>query len=187
MINLNNKDTIVIDVETSGINPFENELLAIGMAPINTELPSKLVYVYCDEIEWSDYAKDNFTKFASEWDELAVPPAIACGQIETYIRDIFGGRTATPIGHNIGFDVAFLRKLAFLGGRQQLSGLSHRSIDTHTLLYLLAEQNKIPEWAKSSDGAFKHFDIHINEEDRHTALSDAHATRELLIKVLDLF
>lgn len=185
MYDLKNKDLVVIDVETSGINPFRHDVLAVGLAPLNNALPSCVVYIRPETIEWSPFARQNFDKYSSDWQALAVTPAEACDSIEKYLAETFSGRNVTPIGHNIGFDVSFLRRLAFLGGRDQLAGLSHRAIDTHTLLYLLALQGKAPESATNSDGAFKHFGINIEENARHTALGDAKATRELLLRLLD--
>jgi DNA polymerase III subunit epsilon len=107
--------------------------------------------------------------------------------IEEYVRTTFGGEEVTLVGHNIGFDVAFLRKLAFEGGREQLAGISHRALDTHTLLYVLALENRIPVSATKSDGAFRHFGIQVPPSKRHTALEDARATRALLLAILDLY
>jgi len=185
MYDLSHKDLVVIDVETSGVNPFRNEVLAIGLVPLNPELPSAIVHVRPDVIEWTDFARKNFDRYSLEWNAEAIPPLDACSAIEAYLNETFSGRPVTPIGHNVGFDLGFLKRLAFLGGRQELKGLSHRAIDTHTLLYLLVLQGKAPEWVRSSDGAFKHFGINIEDQYRHTALGDAKATRELFVRILD--
>ena len=153
MKNLSDRDLIVIDVETSGVNPFRHEVLAIGLVPFDLKLAPASIFVRPAAIEWSEYARNNFDRYSTDWELEAVPPTEACQAIETYLARTFGGRTVTPIGHNIGFDIAFLRRLAFLGGREQLAGLSHRAIDTHTLLYLLTLEGKIPESATTSDGA----------------------------------
>ncbi|EXI78199.1 MAG: DNA polymerase III subunit epsilon [Candidatus Accumulibacter appositus] len=183
--NLNNRDLVAIDVETSGTNPFRHDVLAVGLVPLNRELPSALVYVRPGATEWNDFARQNFERFSSEWEAGALVPHEACDAIEAYLAETFGGRTATPIGHNVGFDLAFLRRLAFLGGREQLDGLSHRAIDTHTLLYLLTVQGKIPEDAITSDGAFRYFGITVADRLRHTALGDATATSELVKRVFE--
>jgi DNA polymerase-3 subunit epsilon len=178
-----NRDLVVVDLETSGINPFRHDVLAVGLAPLNSELLATVVYVRPVTIEWSDYARQNFMRYSGDWEKAALSPSAACDVIERYLAETFEGRSATPVGHNVGFDVAFLRRLAFLGGREQLVGLSHRAIDTHTLLYLLAMQGRIPHEAVTSDGALKYFGITVDERVRHTALGDAKATRELVNKV----
>jgi DNA polymerase III epsilon subunit-like protein len=187
MLNLTDRALVIVDLETSGVNPFAHEVLAVGLVPMNDELPSTTVYVRPPEIRWSEYARKNFAKYEVAWEAQALGPTEACAQIEDYLATTFGGAQTTAIGHNIGFDIAFLRKLAFLGGRDELAGLSHRAIDTHTLLYVLAALGRVPDACVTSTGAFRQFGIEVPEAERHTALGDAQATRELLRKLLPLF
>ncbi len=185
MKNLDSAPLVVVDLETSGVNPFRHDVLALALVPLNSELRPHVVFVKPPEIRWTEYARANFAKFAAEWERNAVAPVEACASIESYLRNTFGDQPATPIGHNIGFDVAFLRKLAFLGNRDELPSLSHRAIDTHTLLYVLAASGRIPSSAVSSTGAFEHFGITVSESVRHTALGDAVATRELFLRLVE--
>jgi hypothetical protein len=99
-----------------------------------------------------------------------LPPKEACAVIESWISNEFGGNTITPIGHNVGFDIGFLRKLAFLSDKDEIDLISRRAIDTHTMLYLLYARGDLPRSALSSDGAFAHFGIDIEVKSRHTAL-----------------
>jgi DNA polymerase-3 subunit epsilon len=187
MIDLKSSNLVVVDVETSGTNPFIHELLAVGLAPVVESAPPLLVHVRAHRIEWGEYAKRNFSKFEATWDADAISPQDACAEIESYLRRVFGSKTATPVGHNIGFDTAFLRRLAFRGGINELPGLSHRSLDTHTMLYLLHLKGIIPASALTSDGALRHFGIAVPDEARHTALGDALATRELVMHIFSEF
>ncbi|MCR6476873.1 3'-5' exonuclease [Variovorax sp. ZS18.2.2] len=187
MINLNHKNLVAIDVETSGANPFKHDVLAIGIFPINRSIPPKNIYIRHEAIEWSSYAHEIFQAYATEWREKAVSPTLAYIEIEKYISENFQDQTITPVGHNIGFDLVFLKKLAFQSGNDQISGISHRAVDTHSLLYVLALENKIPSSAVTSDGAFSYFEIEIKEKDRHTAIGDAEATSDLLRKILNKF
>lgn len=187
MLNLTHKNLVAIDIETSGTNPFMHDVLAIGLVPINKKIPPKTVYVRHQSIHWSDYAHHIFSKYSMEWNEKSVPPVVACQEIEKYLQENFKGRLVTPVGHNIGFDLTFLRKLAFQSARDQISGISHRAVDTHTLLYVLALEKKIPSDAVTSDGAFSHFGIEIDANKRHTATGDAEATSVLLEKILEKF
>jgi hypothetical protein len=82
--------------------------------------------------------------------------------------------------------MAFLAKLAALAGQEGFAGLSHRSVDTHTLLFLLCLMGDIPSSALTSDGAFDYFGIRVPDEIRHTALGDALATSKLLLNLLPL-
>ena len=185
MLNPSHRNLIVIDVETSGINPFLHEVIAIGLVPLDDELPKLTVYIRHEKIEWTEYAHQNFNKFACEWNYQAVPPQVACIEIENYLCRTFDGQLATAIGHNVGFDLSFLKRLAFQGARDQIKGLSHRAIDTHTLLYLLNLDRKIPETAITSDGALEFFSVDVEESARHTALGDAEATSKLFKRILE--
>jgi DNA polymerase III epsilon subunit-like protein len=184
MVDLSNRPIVVVDLETSGVNPFRHEVLAVGLAPLDRGLPPLSVYVRPERIQWTEYAERNFERFSGEWNAESISPAEACVSIERYLAEVFSGKPVTPLGHNVGFDLAFLRKLAFLGGRDQLAGLSHRAIDTHTLLYMLASKGQIPHDAATSDGAFRHFGIAV--DGRHTAIGDAIATRDLVYRLLEL-
>jgi DNA polymerase-3 subunit epsilon len=184
-MNLNR--AVVIDVETSGTNPFRHSVLAVALVPLENDRAPLVVYVRPGSIQWNEFAKDNFKKYANDWEASALAPSVACRAIEQYLAQGFGAEKVAPVGHNIGFDVAFLRQLAFLGGRDEIAGLSSRAVDTHTLLYVLALKGKLPVSALSSDGAFKFFGIEVPERMRHTAIGDALATRELILRLLQLF
>lgn len=181
------KNLAVVDVETSGINPFKHQILSIGIVPLKKEMKPFQVYIRHPDIEWSTYALNNFQKFSSDWELNALSVVEAVNLLEGYLADTFNGEVVTLIGHNIGFDVAFLRKLAFQAGKDQLVGASHRMLDTHTMLYLLFLNGLLPNSALTSDGAFSHFGITVSEAERHTALGDAVATRELLVKLITIF
>ena len=185
MTNLPLENLLIIDVETSGVNPFRHQILSVAIAPLYGAAEPKVVYIKHDHIEWTQFAKEIFSKYASDWEALGTTPQLACVAIEQYVREVSPESSAIPVGHNIGFDLAFLRQLAFLGGRDQLAGLSHRAIDSHTLLYVLYAAGQIPSSALTSDGAFHHFGISIPEIDRHTALGDVIATRELVRKLIE--
>lgn len=178
---------LVIDLETTGTNPFLHDVLSVGLVPLTQSGPPCVVYVRpSSEMQWSQFARANFERFSYTWNSNAVPPATACEIIENYVTEFSRGNMVTAIGHNVGFDVAFLRKLAFLAGKDELNTISHRALDTHTMLYLLFLKGRVPQSALSSDGAFQYFGIRVPEGTRHTALGDALATRELVLRLFNL-
>jgi len=178
---------VVVDIETTGVNPFIHDAVSIAFVPLVRELPSLELFIAHEQVNWSPFAYENFQRFRNKWSRLAIAPSAACDQIESYFNGLFGGIRATLIGHNIGFDVAFLRKISYQGDREELPGVSHRMVDTHTLLYVLAMNDYIPFEATTSDGAFRHFGIHVEKSRRHEALADAEATRELFLRVMSEF
>src|SRR5487761_2310553 len=115
MTSLISSTLVVVDVETSGVNPFRNEVLAVALVPLLSDAAPFELYVRTNAIEWDLHAKEMFRTYQKRWEARAVSPPVACEGIEHYLANTFSGKRVTPIGHNLGFDVAFLRKLAFLG------------------------------------------------------------------------
>lgn len=177
----------IIDLETTGTNPNVHDVLSVAIVPYEKTAEPLHIHVQCQGGEWSPFARENFKKFSKQWHDHAMAPDKACQYIENYLDNTFQSNEVTIIGHNIGFDVAFLRRLAYVGGRESIRAVSHRTVDTHTMLFLLYQMDVIPASALGSDGAFEYFDIIIPEKDRHTALGDALATRELYVVLMEAF
>ncbi|WP_419939302.1 exonuclease domain-containing protein [Candidatus Palauibacter sp.] len=177
---------VAIDVETSGINPFRHQILSLAFVPVDPSKSSLELYVNEGEPEWQRTAAGYFEESRPAWEACGLSANDACAALSSYIETAFGDQI-TVVGHNVGFDVAFLRQLAFRAGLDQLPLISHRVIDTHTILYLLHLSGVIPKNALSSEGAFRYFDIRPPASARHTALGDAMATRKLFIRVLELW
>jgi DNA polymerase-3 subunit epsilon len=180
-------NVVVIDVETSGLNPFQHQLLAVGLCPLWGPEEATTIFIKHPSITWTPAAKEYFHKYQSEWEHRAISPTRACREIEAYFSRVSANRPVQLVGHNIAFDVSFLKQLAFLAGKDELVGASHRVLDTYTMLFLLNQKGLIPSSALTSDGAFKHFGIRVNEAQRHTAMGDALATRELVQALLERF
>lgn len=180
------KNLVAIDIETSGTNPFIHDALAIAFAPINPEIPNLEIFISQHDLSWSEYAKNNFPKFSKSWEANSVQPKEAIKIITKYLSLHFNGEKVTAVSHNVGFDIAFLRKLAFQADLVEIPFLSHRAIDTHTLLHAVNSKRKNNNPLNlTSDAAFDNFGITTDPSSRHTALADAIATRELYIKLID--
>jgi DNA polymerase-3 subunit epsilon len=89
------------------------------------------------------------------------------------------------VGHNVGFDRAFLARFMETQGRAIEPRFSHRVIDTHSIAAALKEAGRLDVEHLSSTALFQHFGIHVPEEKRHTALGDAEATFALYWKLLE--
>ena len=176
---------LVIDTETGGLNPQEHSLLSLGMTSWCGQHAQEF-FVLEDQLVTNPRSME-INRIDLDWLRVhGKSPQDTCEHIDAFINRI-PQRPLILAGHNISFDLAFLRRLYRLAERPLPKAFSHRSIDTHSLLWLLAQRGDIPMSACTSDGAFAHFDIEIPEEQRHTALADAIATHELLQKILRLF
>jgi DNA polymerase-3 subunit epsilon len=184
---MNTSNLVAVDVETSGLSPFKHQLLAVGLCPFQDVIDPITVYVRHTTVNWTDNAKRYFSKYQYAWEREALEPPIACAKIEAFFRRVSPNRPVQLLGHNIGFDSGFLRQLANQSGKDELVGASHRTIDTHTMLFLLNRSGLVPDSAMKSDGAFEYFGIKVEDSDRHTASGDAIATRDLALAIFALF
>ena len=184
---MNPSNLVAVDVETSGLNPFTHQLLAVGLCPFRNSVAPTTIYVRHNKIAWSPQASRFFERYQADWEREAVEPAKAIKRIEAFFANVSANRPAQLVGHNVAFDLGFLKQLASQGGKDELEGVSHRTLDTHTMLFLLNQLGLIPSAAMTSDGALKHFGVVVDDSKRHTALGDAIATRQLLQAIFELF
>lgn len=180
------QELVVVDVETTGDDPFVHDLLAVALVPVVGTTPPLEVFVKNLNPRWTECGEKNFQQFSAEWTLKAVAPAEAMQAIEKYLQRLLGSTKATLVGHNVAFDIAFLRKLADQTGHSYGRFISHRSLDTHTLLYLGSLEGRLPPSARTSDGAFKTLGISTSKGKRHTAIGDAVSTKELFLKLVAL-
>lgn len=185
---------IVLDTETGGLNPHTDALLTVGLAGpfgLSIELPV-LDFGRCVP----EAMKVNKIDLLAHR-EKALPPIQVLREVEDFIRKVRNmtvsesapeGEKLYIAGHNVHFDLAFLRRLVNLAHPTSPDlprWLGGRTIDTHTLLWAEYAKGNLPNSATSSDGAFRHFGIEVEEQERHTALGDAKATRKLLERLLN--
>lgn len=174
---------VVIDTETGGLDPYHHSLLSIGLVSWCGRYQTEL-FVIEDELNTNPRSME-INKIDLNWlKTVGKSPADVCDQIDHFIQEL----PVHPVifaGHNIAFDLAFLKRLYHLASRALPSTISHRSLDTHTLLWLLSDRQGGDAHLCTSDGAFQHFGVSPPEQLRHTALGDAMATRDLLVQLLD--
>jgi DNA polymerase III subunit epsilon len=179
-------NVIVIDVETTGSNVFEHDVLSVALVPIRRDLSPLSVHIQVSPFAiWSSYAEKNWRRFENDWRRDALQVDVAASLIQQYLDQLPDGQDYVLAGHNVGFDRAFFSKVAFRGGLGEFRRISHRNIDTFTLLFRLAALGELPEEATTSSGAFGYFGIRVPEGERHTALGDALATRVLVETLLE--
>lgn len=172
---------IFIDTETGGTNPEKHSLLSVGLVAWNQQdgiFDAQEVYIKSNIYSFTREAQ-RINKFNLEQhNKLAVSAKTAVEAIRSFA--IYNAKKRTGIqiaGHNIQFDVAFLKKLFEEQNRSFSRLFSHRMIDTFSILKFLEDAGKIKLDQLSSAGAFNHYGIKVHG--RHSALGDAIATAEL--------
>lgn len=184
---------LVIDTETGGIDPDRHSLLSIAAVvwedgALNAEFevlvaePDLTVTARALEINRIDLVLHS---------RKAVMPVEAMARLETFLNEQFQheraqGERIVLAGHNIGFDVGFLKRLCRMAGVDFESLFSHRVLDTASILRFLSLAGRVPESATTSSNAFAAFNISIKDSERHTALGDARATAALLAALVGL-
>lgn len=173
---------VVIDTETGGLNPDVHSLISVGLVD-NTG--QKMDEFLVREPTLSSDPRSMAIHGISEAQIIAegLAPELAVERFEAFFDGIEG--TILLTGHNISFDLAFIKRLYRLANRSMMKRISHRSIDTHSLLWLGIQMGVLPPDTSSSDGAFRYFKIEPPAEKRHTALGDAIATQKLVEALLD--
>lgn len=172
-----NMRLLFTDTETGGTNPIEDALLDVALvvwedgvelARKSWKIQSAGKYVYSSATEINGIE-------LKKHDKTAMKPEQAAGEIVAFIRKWFPDDRAILVGHNVSFDRDFLKTLILEYTLETFESLvSHRLLDTMSILNFLVANHKLPTDVLSSDGAFKHFGIVV--ENRHTAMGDVDAT-----------
>lgn len=110
----------------------------------------------------------------------------AISKIKTFCKKYYPEEKVVLAGHNVSFDIAFLKKL-FYENEENFSSLFHfRSIDTCSIMKYLYFSNKLPKGIETITSAMSYFNIKIDDEKRHTALYDALLTAEIFNRLTHL-
>jgi DNA polymerase-3 subunit epsilon len=178
---------LFIDTETGGLDPINYSLLSVGL----------VLWRECEIHETKEIfindGKLNATKEALEINKIdlddhrinSISSYEAIQQMIQFIeRNFDTSEKITLAGHNVGFDISFVRYLLDSQNYNFGDYFSHRSIDTASILNYLYLAGKLESKIVSSTEAFNHFGIEVSG--RHTALGDAIATAELFTKLIHL-
>jgi DNA polymerase III subunit epsilon len=178
---------LFIDIETGGLDPNKNSLLSLALVVWeDMKIIDSQEFLINDGILSVTEEALSINKIDIEkHKQTAISPSLAIEKILEFINRHFPQQgKITLAGHNVQFDISFLRIL-FTKNKQEFSKFfSHRIIDTSSILYYLYLAGHIKQKAISSDEAFNYFGIKV--EGRHTAKGDAIATAKLFTKLLHL-
>jgi len=182
-----NIDSIyIIDVETTGPDYFESDVLYIHISALNSDNDSLDVFIKYKEndLKWGSVAKRYFKSYKNEWESNAVGIKEAVKKINFYFDAKKKLETITLCGHNISFDYYFLKKLMHKSESKLSNRVSHKLIDVYSLLAIAYLKGLIPKYALSSRGAADYFKI--DRTGRHSAKNDVKVTKETLKNILEI-
>ena len=167
---------LFIDTETGGLNPEKHSLLTVALAVYDGDeiINIKEIAIKHREYIVTPKALEINNINLVEHDKSAISSKDAVNEIIKFIIDNFGTEKCIIAGHNVEFDYKFLDKL-FLNEKQYLwKYVSHRKIDTCSLINYLSITRKIEIESASLESAINFFKIKIDA--RHNAKDDVIAT-----------
>lgn len=164
-------DYIVLDVETTGLNPARDKLLEIGAVKICRGKPEG---IYNALIDTGAPVPARIRELTGITDEMRRTG----NKVGTVIREFVEFRGELPIvGHNVIFDFGFLKQAAVNEGYM----FEAEALDT-----LKIAKKVLPGLPSRTLGAMCSY-YKINPGNAHRALDDAHAAYELLNKLWEEF
>ena len=183
---------LVIDTETGGLSCKKNSILSIaGVIWKPRGEISKLFDFYIKEpvMNVEERAlKANIIDLKDVYDR-GLTPIEAVRTIKSALNTRFGPdrRPIQLVGHNVAFDLGFIKRLYRLAGHDMNHDFRDRALDSCSILQFLMISGKIKGFRASADVLFESAGVKIDEKDRHTALGDAFATAKSLDILLDKF
>ncbi len=178
---------LFIDTETGGLDPNRHSLLSLAIVVWeDMKIIDSQELLINDGILFVTEEALSINRIDIEKHKrTAISPSLAIEKVLLFINRHFPQQgKITLAGHNVQFDVSFLRLLFSKNNEDFSNFFSHRIIDTSSILYYLYLAGHIKQKAISSDEAFDYFGIKV--EGRHTAIGDATATAKLFTKLLYL-
>ena len=175
----------VIDTETGGVDPAKFSLLTFAGAVWEDGRILDTIEFSVREprvrVEPEAMLINRIDLVAHK--KAGISPAAAILLINDLLDRYFGEEPVTIAGHNVNFDIGFLRRLYRLAKEDYPSRFSRRHIDTASILGFLNICGLISIPKPSLDNALAEFGITYAAESRHTALGDVVMTCELINKM----
>lgn len=166
---------IVVDIETTGLNPQEHQMVSVGALNLDT---GATFYQECriypeDRIDPIALKINGFTEEYIRNNSLQSPVEL----YEYFV--VWAGKSKMLGSCNISFDLSFLKKVHYLSGKEYRDFPFRRNIDLYSVYF-----------AKTGDvGSLKHICTKLGiepEPEIHNALTGAEKAAECFKILLDL-
>lgn len=165
------------DTETTGLSKEQDQIISIAMVLLDgslNELSRKVIYALPSvEVHPKAAAVNGYN--TEEWINRG---AVTQDTMFMEVRDFLKGyKDLLPLGHNVGFDIDFLRAL-FERHMTRLTALSYHKVDTVTaaIFYDMLKFGKLGSQYKLTELTAR---FGIQHEDAHDALGDVMACIKL--------
>jgi predicted DnaQ family exonuclease/DinG family helicase len=156
---------VSLDLETTGLDPDRDSIIEIGAVKFRSEKVLDTFSTLVRPERTIPYRIERLTGIRQEDTDDAPSVSSAVDRLARFVKD------DPVIGHNIGFDLNFLRRRGVL--------LSSQSVDTFELASIM-----VPHAARYSLSRLAE-ELGISAEPAHRALGDAQTARKLLLALLE--
>ena len=179
-------DILFIDTETGGLDPNKHSILSIGIAMYSDGniIEEEQLFIKHDDYVVCGKALEINNISLTDHDRVALNKKIVVQRIIKFIKDNCAGDKPVIAGHNVDFDYKFLDKLFKDEGELLSNYVSHRKIDTCSLLNVLIYTGAVNVKSASLESAIEYFKI--NTDLRHTAIGDVRSTIILFEHILKI-
>lgn len=178
---------IVFDTETGGLDPTYSAIVSLGAVVWDSEKgrdldPASEFYTVVSDPE-GDLDPDAMRVNGFTAERLAVEGVNVTGAFNgfrSFCQRIFGNKQAMLAGHNTGFDVGFLRRLARVSGNgaRYEAIFSHRTLCTMNAVRFLSLTGHLRPGLGALPQVVEH--LGLPKQEAHNALGDARMAADLL-------
>ena len=173
-----NRDSIlIIDVETTGLCPISRDIWEVALVSYQNRGGAVLnvkIKVNADACYW-DLEALRISRTKGMDGERYYEKQDAVYKIYSFVRSTYGREKPILAGHNVGFDISFLKKLFH---PHPFDFVDYHSIDTFSMAQAMTAAGLLPNGMDRLKDLAEYYGIkNINP---HSALSDADTTRGIL-------
>lgn len=164
------QNVIFLDGEFTSLDPYEGELLSVGMVKLDGE---EFYVELANDGPVSDWVEENVLPFLTG---PKVTRQEAARQIEAFV----GKTQPYMLAYVNQFDTVFLHKLL---GLDRFNALFQKvPIDLSSILFTLGVA---PQWGGDKDKFFKQLGIEQTQYRAHHALDDARLLRDVYLRLAE--
>jgi CRISPR-associated protein Cas2 len=179
----------VIDTETGGLDPLHNAIISLAAVVLEEGKPvAQLSILIADPsgtFEEQALKVNGFKK-----DEVlaqGVTPARAVALLTEFYQKNKMPARITLVGHNVAFDIGFLRRLYTLAGVKGFDKLyNYGGLCTKSCALLLEQAGRATFASSSLANVCKGLGVPLGRETKHDAMEDALACAAVLEKMIGL-
>lgn len=182
----------VCDTETTGLDPYQNDIIELSLLRLNDEVqktwhikPINVSNISTDALRVNGHKLEDITHQTKYGKDTYQDPHKVIVEIENWIMESGASREDVMlIGQNIAFDKNMLEQLWKKCNADDSFPFGRRILDTmqFEVLMDLAKETKSESYSLSS--IIKKYGI--KNDKAHTAAADVKATKELFIKQIEL-